>query len=169
MLRMLYYYQNAINSIYEYARTKNINLQFGTSSAISLIKRIRSGKELIMDEYQITVWEADKTKAYHNIYHLCKYLGFDPMTFTPLDDSIFKTGRYHRHHFLALMFRKMSSHVDDIVLTSDILHHSEYQGFLDKEGLSAEVYIKLLMQSLSELINMKDQNGNFLKIKEEHI
>jgi len=167
--RVLYYYQNAINSIHDYARERNIDLQSTTPSAISLIDRLDSKKELVMNEYQIKKWEADETKAYHNIYHLCKYLGFDPMTFTPLDDKIFKTGSYQRHHFLALAFRKMSSHVDDIVLTSDTLHHSKYENFLKDEGLAAEVYVKLLMQSLAELINMKDQNGNYLKIKEDHM
>ncbi|MFX1467338.1 MAG: hypothetical protein ACFFB8_01645 [Promethearchaeota archaeon] len=63
----------------------------------------------------------------------------------------------------------MSSHVDDIVLTSNILHHSQYQTFLKNEGLAAEIFVRLLMQSLAELVNMKDQNGNYLKIKEEHM
>jgi len=59
--------------------------------------------------------------------------------------------------------------VDDIILTSDTLHHSKYENFLKDEGLAAEAYVKLLMQSLAELINMKDQNGNYLKIKEDHM
>lgn len=74
-----------------------------------------------------------------------------------------------RHHFLALMFRKMSSHVNDIVLTSDSIHHKEYEGFLKKGGIAAEIYVSLLMQSLSELIDMRDQNGNYMKINEKHI
>ena len=91
-------------------------------------------KELVMKYYDRKYWKKETTKAYHVIYHLCKYLGFDPMTFTPLDDNIFKGGEkaggWARHHFLALMFRKMSSHANDIVLTSDTLHHKEYEGFL---------------------------------------
>ena len=87
-----------------------------------------------MKYYDRKYWKKETTKAYHVIYHLCKYLGFDPMTFTPLDDNIFKGGEkaggWARHHFLALMFRKMSSHANDIVLTSDTLHHKEYEGFL---------------------------------------
>lgn len=67
------------------------------------------------------------------------------------------------------MFRQMSSHVNDIVLTSDALHNGEYEKFLKKNGLSAEIYVKLLMQSLAELVGMKDQNGNYIKIKENHM
>ncbi|MFX1489564.1 MAG: hypothetical protein ACFFBI_10480 [Promethearchaeota archaeon] len=167
--RMLHYYQKAINSIIEYDREKKLGLNSPSLSTIKLVDNIKTKKELIMNHYQISAWDKDTTKAYHNVYHLCKYLGFDPMTFTPLDDDIFKTGRYRRHHFLALAFRKMSSHVDDIVLTSVDLHHSEYETFLTNGGLAAEDYVKLLMQSLSELIEMKDQNGNFLKIDESHM
>ncbi|MBA7661519.1 hypothetical protein ES703_69538 [subsurface metagenome] len=182
--RVLYYYQNAINSIHDYAKLKNMQLNSPTISGIELSEALRIKdpndpkkrivpKELVMNYYDHKYWKKETTKAYHVIYHLCKYLGFDPMTFTPLDDNIFKGGEkaggYQRHHFLALMFRKMSSYIDDIVLTSNVLHKSEYEGFLKKEGLSAEVYVKLLMQSLTELVNMKDQNGNYLKIKEEHM
>lgn len=126
-----------------------------------------------MNRYDIDYWGEKTTKAYHIIYHLCRYLGFDPMTFTPLNDNIFKGGEkaggYKRHHFLALMFRQMSSHVDDIVLTSDDFHISHYETFLKKNGLDAEVYVKQLMKSLVELIEMKDQNGNFMKIDESHM
>ena len=115
----------------------------------------------------------DTTRAYHVIYHLCRYLGFDPMTFTPLNDNIFKGGEkaggYKRHHFLALMFRKMTSHVDDVVLTSDDFHISHYETFLRENGLDAEIYVKQLMKSLVDLIEMKDQNGNFLVIEEKHM
>ncbi|MCK4379615.1 MAG: hypothetical protein KAW51_00645 [Candidatus Lokiarchaeota archaeon] len=113
------------------------------------------------------------TRAYHLIYHLCKYLGFDPMTFTPLDDNIFKGGEraggYKRHHLLALMFRKMSSNIDDIVLTSDDFHISYYETFLRQQGLNAEIYVKQLMKSLVELIEMTDQNGNYILIDENHM
>ena len=67
------------------------------------------------------------------------------------------------------MFRKMSSHVDDIVLTSDDFHLSEYEKFLDDNGINAEVYIKQLMKSLTELIDMTDQDGNYIKIGEKEI
>jgi hypothetical protein len=134
---------------------------------------LSSKEELVMNHYDINYWGKDTTRAYHVIYHLCRYLGFDPMTFTPLNDNIFKGGEkaggYKRHHFLALMFRQMSSHVDDIVLTSDHFHISHYETFLKKNGLDAEVYVKQLMKSLVELIEMKDQNGNFLVIEEKHM
>ncbi|MFX1490263.1 MAG: hypothetical protein ACFFBI_14020 [Promethearchaeota archaeon] len=63
----------------------------------------------------------------------------------------------------------MSSHVDDIVLTNVDIHHSEYEKMLRKRGIDAEVYIKQLMKSLVEIIEMKDQNGNYLKIEEKNI
>ena len=44
-----------------------------------------------MNYYQISEWVKQKTKAYHIIYHLSKYLGFDPITFTRLKDEIFET------------------------------------------------------------------------------
>jgi len=170
---LLYYYHAAIKSIYSYAQLRNIDLNSPTTANIALGESLKSKNELVMNQYDIQYWDKDTTKAFHIIYHLCRYLGFDPMTFTPLDDNIFKGGEkaggYRRHHFLALMFRKMSSHVDDIVLTSDDFHISEYEGLLRKEGLDAEIFIKQLMKSLVELIEMKDQNGNFLKINEHHM
>ncbi len=63
----------------------------------------------------------------------------------------------------------MTSHVDDFVLTSDDIHLSEYEKFLKANGLDAEVYVKQLMSSLVELIEMKGQNGNFMKIDETRI
>jgi len=124
-----------------------------------------------MNEYQIKVWDGDMTKAYHIIYHLSKYLGFDPITFTPLDDNIFEsgTGDYRRHHFLALMFRKMSSHVDDVVLTSNDLHIKHYETPLKNKGLDMEIYVKQIMKSLVQLIEMRDGNGNYMKIEEKHM
>lgn len=170
---LLYYYQAAINSIYSYASLRKIDLTSFSKTEISLKESLKNKGELVMNHYDVQYWDKESTKAYHNIYHLCRYLGFDPITFTSLNDNIFpggeKRGGYKRHHFLALMFRKMSSHVDDIVLTSDDFHISEYEGFLRKKGIEAEVYIKQLMKSLVELIEMKDHNGDFLKIKEEHM
>jgi hypothetical protein len=69
----------------------------------------------------------------------------------------------------ALAFHKMSSYIDDFVLTSDDFHLSEYEPFLDENGLDAEVYVRQLMNSLVELIEIKDQNGNFMRIDESHI
>jgi hypothetical protein len=129
--------------------------------------------KLVMDHYDIDHWNAETTKAYHVIYSLCRYLGFDPWTFTPLSKEIFKGGEkaggYNRHHFLALMFHKMSSYIDDFVLTRDDFHLSEYEPFLDENGLDAEIYMRQLMRSLVELIEMKDQSGSFMKIDENHI
>lgn len=142
-------------------------------SHIALSESLKSGKELVMNAYQVKVWKHEMTKAYHVIYHLSRYLGFDPISFTPLDDNIFKGGEkaggYKRHHFLALMFRQMSSHVDDVVLTSDDFHISEYETPLRREGIDMEIYIKQIMKSLVQLIEMRDANGNYIKIKEEHM
>lgn len=168
---LLYYYQNALRSIYKYAELRGIELNSPTKSHIALSETIESKSELVMNEYQIKVWEDDMTKSYHIIYHLSRYLGFDPITFTSLDDSIFEpgTGDYRRHHFLALMFRKMSSHLDDIVLTSNELHIKHYETPLRKKGLDMEIYVKQIMKSLVQLIEMRDANGNYIKVKEEHM
>ena len=170
---LLYYYQATLKSIHTYADLKNFDLTSPTKAGIALKLGLSSKEELVMNEYDVDYWGKDMTKAYHVIYHLCRYLGFDPMTFTPLNDNIFKGGEkaggYHRHHLLALMFRKMTSHVDDVVLTSDDLHFSYYEKFLRENGLDAEVYVKQLMKSLVELIEMKDQNGGFMKIEENHM
>jgi hypothetical protein len=171
---LLYYYQATLESIHTYADLKNFDLTSPTKAGITLKLALSSKEELVMNEYDVDYWGEETTKAYHVIYHLCRYLGFDPLTFTLLDDGIFKGGEkaggYRRHHLLALMLRKMSSHVDDIVLTNVEIHNS-YEKLLREKGLEldAEVYIKQLMKSLVELIEMKDQNGNFLKIDESHM
>ena len=67
------------------------------------------------------------------------------------------------------MLRKLRSHLDDIVLTSDDFHISHYETFLRENGLDVEIYVKQFMKSLVELIEMKDQNGNFLVIEEKHM
>lgn len=63
----------------------------------------------------------------------------------------------------------MSSHVDDIVLTSNELHIKEYETPLKKGGLDMEIYIKQIMKCLVQLIELRDVNGNYIKIKEEHM
>ncbi|MFX1296923.1 MAG: hypothetical protein ACFFD2_18955 [Promethearchaeota archaeon] len=180
----LYYYQAALDSIHTYAKLRNFDLNSPTIPTIALSEALSRKdpndpdkrvvpRELVMDYYDIAYWNKETTKAYHIIYHLCRYLGFDPWTFTTLDKEIFKGGEraggYKRHHFLALSFRKMSSYIDDFVLTSDDFHLSEYEPFLDENGLDAEVYVKQLMKSLVDLIEMKDPNGNFIKIDENHM
>ena len=67
------------------------------------------------------------------------------------------------------MLRKLRSHLDDIVLTSDDFHISHYETFLRENGLDVEIYVKQFMKSLVEFIEMKDQNGNFLNIDESHM
>jgi len=168
---LLYYYSNALDSINKYAELRGIELNSPTKSHIALSEMISSKNELVMNEYQIKVWDDDMTKAYHIIYHLSKYLGFDPITFTPLDDNIFEpsTGDYRRHHFLALMFRKMTSHIDDVMLTSNELHIKHYETPLRNKGLDMEIYVKQVMKSLVQLIEMRDGSGNYMKIKEEHM
>lgn len=170
---LLYYYQAALDSVHTYASLRNFDLNSPTHAAIKLKEGIDIKSELVMDNYDIKHWNHKTTRAYHVIYSLCRYLGFDPWTFTPLDKEIFRGGElaggYKRHHFLALMFHKMSSHINDFVLTSDDFHLSEYETFLRREGLDAEVYVKQLMKSLVELIEMKDQSGNFIDIDVDDI
>jgi len=105
----------------------------------------------------------------HVLTSLARYLGFDPLTFTPLEDCLFdkdaSTGLFARHHFLAFLFRKMSSRAGHLVLTSIDLMHSEYEGLFRDMGLfKAELYLDAIMKALLELIDLKDGEGNWKKI-----
>lgn len=85
------------------------------------------------------------------LFQLAKYLGFDPLTFTPLDDADMATSKYRLHHFLAEIMRQMSSNVGDVVLTSEDLHGT-YEKF--KDSRAGEAYIRGLMKTIQDLINI---------------
>ncbi len=96
-------------------------------------------------------------KAFHVLSDLIRYDGFDWIAaFRPLDDSKISEGKYRRHHFLALLFRKMSSRNAHLVTVDDQGIHNYYDAFLDKEDfqylLAGEVYISSVLDAAEELM-----------------
>lgn len=137
-----------------------------TSKDISLIEAIKAEKELVMKNYDIKYWNDKIVKKFHRVYHLCKYLGFDPLFFTGLDSEL-KYSR--RHHYLGLIFRKMSSFVQDQVLTTVKLHPS-YDALFTEMGLrQTEAFLEGLLTVLEELIWLKDENGKRKDLSEKDI
>jgi len=128
--------------------------------------------KLIKNEYDEIYWYEKEVISFHIIYHLCKYLGFDPLTFTPLNDIIFfpkNEIRFFRFHFLALPYRKMSSHVRDIILTSDNLV-SLYNTTFESMGPSvAEAFFQGILDTLMDLVSLKYENRILIEINEDFI
>ena len=96
-------------------------------------------------------------KAFHVLSDLIRYGGFDWIAaFRPLDDSKISEGKYRRHHFLALLFRKMSNRNAHLVTVDDQGIHNYYDAFLDKEDfqylLAGEVYISSVLDAAEELM-----------------
>lgn len=114
-----FYYTQALQSIVDICRDRGFDFASPSITGVSLIQAINSERELVMNYYDLKYWEGkpigDTIKAYHRIYHLTKYLGFDPLFFAGLDQDM---GKSRRHHFLGFIFRKMSSFVGDQMLTT---------------------------------------------------
>ena len=128
--------------------------------------------ELLKNDYDLIYWDKQEVISYHIIYHLCKYLGFDPLTFTSLSDSIFSTEneyKFFRFHFLALPFRKMSSHVWDILLTSENLESTYNKVFHSMVPRVAEAFFKGILNALGNLVNQKDENGGDIEVNQNII
>jgi len=123
--------------------------------------------ELVKNDYDLVYWHKKDVISYHVIYQLCKYVGFDLLTFTPLGDGIFdprNEPKFFRFHFRALPFRKMSSHVWDILLISKNLESSYNAVFRSKNPLVSEAFFKGIIDAFVDLVNLKDENGNLVKI-----
>jgi hypothetical protein len=169
----LYYYQKAMQSIIDFTERYNIPLGSPTIETKGILETIENNEESIMNYYQ-TGFSAKKAVAIHVLTSLARYLGFNPLTFTPLDDTLFdrdsNTGLFARHHFLAFLFRKMSSRAGHLILTSIDLMHSEYEGLFDDMGLfGAEIYMDAIMKVLLDLIDLKDGKGNWKAVDERDI
>jgi hypothetical protein len=86
----------------------------------------------LSNNYDKVRWYDNHVKAYHIIYGLCEFLGFDPLFFEALETDIFP-GRYRRHYFRDSNIRKVSSNVRDFIFTDDREHdkYEEYnEGFM---------------------------------------
>lgn len=135
-----------------------------------MLQALDSGRELVMNAYDLKYWEnnplGDTIKAFHRVYHLTKYLGFDPLFFTSLDSDLSDS---RRHHFLGVLFRKMSSYVGDHVLTTTTLHPSYDALFKTMGERQAQAFIEGLLATLEELIWLTDKNGNFKELTKADI
>jgi len=161
-----FYYTQALRSIADICRDRGYNFASPTITGFSLIQAINSERELVMNYYDLEYWKEDTVKTFHRLYHLTKYLGFDPLFFASLDPDL---GKSRRHHFLSFIFRKMSSFVGDHVLTT-VKFHPSYDTLFDRMGKrQAQVFIEGLLASLEGLIWLTDSSGNFKEVTEEDI
>ncbi|MFW9874257.1 MAG: hypothetical protein ACFFG0_14220, partial [Candidatus Thorarchaeota archaeon] len=160
----LFQYQDVLYKIKEYADARGITLFDGRFSTALVEIEGTSYKIMdIIDKDYDNNFRKQAYKEFHLLFQLAKYIGFDPLTFTPLKDSDMASSRYQLHHFLAEWFRKMSSNVADIVLTNINLH-GKYEKMLRDKGKEGEAYIRALMKTVQDLIQ-KD----VVNIKKEHI
>ena len=137
----LYYYDHALNKIDEYLATRHL--------------RLFEEKFVSKKGYDKQLWDYDKIKAYHIISLLCRDLGFDPLTFKPLDPEIFDknlaTGLYARHHLD--IRRKFSVYLQDLLLTGNS-HHRIYDTQIPVDDQ------KILVKIIQDLIQNDGSGSN---------
>ena len=127
---------------------------------------------MFKNDYDLIYWHTPEVISYHIIYHLCKYLGFEVLTFTPMKDSLFdpKTSDFFfRFHFRALPFRKMSSHVWDILLIDKALEPKYSSVFQSRNPRVAEALFEALKDSFAYLLLLKDENSKPAQITMDSI
>ncbi len=111
MEQKLYFYDKALEKIDEYIATRHL--------------RLFDEKKVSRTGYDKGLWEDDKIMAYHVIALLSRDIGFDPLTFQPLNPQIFDadrgTGLFARHHLDIL--RKYSIYLQDLLLTDNSKHN----------------------------------------------
>ncbi|MFW9987640.1 MAG: hypothetical protein ACFFC3_03210 [Candidatus Odinarchaeota archaeon] len=93
--------------------------------------------------------------AYHVISMLCRDLGFDPLTFQPLNPQLFdgdrNTGLFARHH--PDIRRKFSVYLQDLFLVDNIQHrHYDSQISLEDQ--------KTLVKIIQDLIQSDGSGSN---------
>ncbi len=113
----LHFYDRALEKIDEYLATRHL--------------RLFEEKLLSTKGYNQKLWRDNKIAAYHVITLLCRDLGFDPLTFQPLDSQLFdadrNTGLFARHHLD--IFKKYSLYLQDLLLTNNN-QHKEYDSYI---------------------------------------
>lgn len=116
----LQYYTRALNKIEEYLAKRHL--------------RLFEEKLVSKKGYDKRLWDDDRILAYHIISLLCRDLGFDPLTFQPLDSQLFdkskSSGLFARHH--PDIRRKFSVYLQDLLLT-DNNRHKEYDAHIPLE------------------------------------
>ncbi|KKK44675.1 MAG: hypothetical protein Lokiarch_16220, partial [Candidatus Lokiarchaeum sp. GC14_75] len=137
----LLFYDNALEKIDEYLATRHL--------------RLFEEKILSKTGYNKKLWGDDKIKAYHVITLLCRDLGFDPLSFRPLNPQIFdadsSTGVFARHHLDIL--RKFSIYLQDLLLT-DNSQHNVYESYIPLEDQ------KILTKIMQDLIQNDGSGPN---------
>jgi hypothetical protein len=109
-------------------------------------------------------WKREYVKAYHVLNLLKRNLGFDILSFTPLNDDIFKEGGgFARHHFRDDLFRKLSMNLEDLVLT-DNSRHARYRQYDELQTL-------VLIEGFSKLMEMVGSgvNGEITRMNIEQV
>lgn len=161
----LYYYQKTLNAIYKFMVKNNLDFLSPTVKDVKLIEAINNDQELIMNSYDLQYWKDGIEKSYIKVFQLSKYLGIDPLTFRINPDN----SPFDPHHFRALEFRQMSSHTQDLIVTSKRFHrkYEVLQNTLGWRG--AEVYVETLIKCLEELLTLKDSSGSLRKIKDSDV
>jgi len=105
--------------------------------------------------YDKKLWHDDRILAYHVISLLCRDLGFDPLTFRPLNPQIFDknsaTGLYARHHLDIL--KKFSVYLQHLLL-ADSSKHKMYDSHIDLGDQ------KILVKIINDLIQNDGSGPN---------
>jgi len=97
-------------------------------------------------------WNDEHVEAYHIFKLLKRNLGFEMISFTTLDKSIFikikgKIQNFARHHFRNDFFRKLSNYVQDLILT-DNRYHAKYESY-------SEAQMLVILNGFNKMMNMK--------------
>jgi hypothetical protein len=133
-LKTLELYSQLFSEINAYSKSRSLELFKPDSVELS-------------NDYDNAKWKDERVKGYHVVFHLCRFLGFDPLFFEVLDKNIFINGEWARHHFRDSFLRKTSCRVSDTILT-DNFKHKAYEQF-------SEGFIVAIMNSLLEAIYME--------------
>ncbi len=113
--------------------------------------------------YNRELWYDEISRSYHNVFLFARNLGFDPLTFMPLNDEIFRvypvqradgtiiwTSDYRRHHLDPT--NKESMYLKDLVQT-DVWTHPYWEKF-------GEANARLLLEKFAIMTSQKGSGDN---------
>jgi len=164
-IHKLYYYQKTLNSFYRFMVSEGLDFVSPTVKGVGLIEARANKDELIMNQYDLQYWKEGVDKSYVNVFQITRFLGVDPYTFR-INPS---NSPFDPHHFRAFAFRKMSTHTQDLIVTSKRFH-PKYEALKGRYGRrAAEVYVETLINSLDELMGLRDSLGNIRKIQDSDV
>jgi hypothetical protein len=121
-----------------------------------------------LNQYDLSKWNNERVVGYQVTFHLSQFLGFDPLFFKPLDKSIFRNGKFVRHHFRDNFFRKASYRVSDTLLT-DKFNHGAYEEY--SEGFIASLMNSLIenIQSSKVIVSSVDLRNSLTKFMKKYL